>query len=413
MKVADFDAAFPDALWRDGGGVVIQQARVEAAATHVCRAALGLPTIPPLLDSMRRALSGVISGYGSELQTGFGLIALTGLYYRDWDLVAAATGGAPLGTELRPGQSFGADARGLARYLATAVRARLPGHVTAAMNEQRERFAKGIGDPRIPVIAAHVFARDLAVAHDPRDATRRWLGGEELELMAASVVDAVADGEDPRVMIFERWASELADETGIDLEVSLVGATADWNRNVKNDLLRARFDDLAIRAFVARRPPFERWERIVDPAVAAWLGAPERPETGARFRDLEELRLAHLPNRSWTYDLESLAYATDAQLAELRDIPAFRPHRFFQDDGRKLVEYLIAAVRSGASVGDVEPAWCDFLARRSPGTTPRIEGVLLRWRDMLTLQAAITCRIGKAPRGAAGAALRHAIADVR
>jgi hypothetical protein len=57
----------------------------------------------------------------------------------------------------------------------------------------------------------------------------------------------------------------------------------------------------------------------------------------------------------------------------------------------------------------IESAWFDFLARRSPATTPLLEGGELRWKHLLAIQSAITRRLGKADRGEVGPALRRAI----
>src|SRR5262249_51205378 len=91
----------------------------------------------------------------------------------------------------------------------------------------------------------------------------------------------------------------------------------------------------------------------------------------------------------------------------------FKPGKFFKDDGRKLARYLACAMKYGGTAEDVEPAWFDFLSRRSPATTPRIEAGDLHWKDLLAVQVAITYQIGKQPRGGAGLALRRAIAAAR
>src|SRR5262249_46968824 len=148
----------------------------------------------------------------------------------------------------------------------------------------------------------------------------------------------------------------------------------EWARHVERQ--RISLDDLVIQAFVARVPLLEGWERVVDPAVATWLGF-DVPGTDARFRDLALLsyggRMSH--HRGWEDTARTLAVGKfDSVLSSTGKSAAdFKPGKFFKDDGRKLARYLACAMKYGGTVEDVEPAWFDFLSRRSPATTPRIE----------------------------------------
>jgi hypothetical protein len=422
VKTAELDALFPDRVWTYARGEHAASTLIPATVTHLARAALGLPTEDVPRDAMLAAISETLrtNRWGEFVSPNWlGFMALCSAYLGDWDLVARCTGGKMLGTTVKT-KTFNLDARGLARHLAAAARSKLPAiKVAAAMNAMRDQFMQGtlVPDARVAPIAAGLFVRDLVIPSDDVVAvTRRWLDGEELELEPqTATVRAVADGEDPRVVIFERYAAELGDDFGIDREVGAVPAMDEWSRDVARE--RADLDDLAIRAFVARRPLFSRWELTIDPGIAGWLGAEPTRAIEQRFLDQKLLhyggQLAHVRG----FEDIAMALAVGNHEAVIRstgrDMTAFKPHRFFKDDGRKLLRYLATAIAQGGTVADVEPAWLDFLARRSPATTPRIEAGPLRWKQLLSIQAAITHVLGKGPRGEAGAALRRAIAAAR
>jgi hypothetical protein len=190
---------------------------------------------------------------------------------------------------------------------------------------------------------------------------------------------------------------------------------AEWSRDLARE--RAGLDDLAIRAFVARRPLFPRWELAIDPGIAGWLGAESTRAIEQRFLDQRLLHHGGMLSHVRGFEDIAMALAVGNHEAVIRstgrDMTAFKPGRFFKDDGRKLLRYIATAIAQGGTVADVEPAWVDFLARRSPATTPRIEAGPLRWAHLLSIQAAITHVLGKGPRGEAGAALRRAIAAAR
>ncbi len=420
MRWTELETRFPDLAWAPGQGAIVVRAHIPAVATHVARVALGLETRPIPREAIIETLADAVMFrrmFTAERQDDVwrGLMALIAALEADWDLVAACTGGAMLGSRVVAKKTFGDDNKGFARHLATAARARLPAtSVLAAMTEIRERFAgdANLPDERFAVIATRLFLRDIVVASDLVPATRAFLDGERLELEPAKAVNAVADGEDPRVKIFERFAAELADDAELTAAVAQETAAPGWSRDVERAHLP--LDDLAIRTYVARLPAFAGWERIVDPMVASWLGADCDPEQ--RFKDVALVvgRSMKL-DRGWDDAVKALAVGkTDAvrALTGWGGLPAFKPGRFFKDDGRKLLRYLAAAVFEGARAEDVMPAWLDFLARRSPRTTPRIERAELRWKHLLAIQSVITHRLGKLPRGDTGRALQRIVTGV-
>lgn len=412
MRWTEFDERFPDpeeihALPSRGPSVLRQW--VAAVATHEARLALGLSARPIPRESIRGVLAAAIEDRAllredayrplampPEVRPSKGLPALLALIAaaeKDWDAVAACTGGRALGTRVIIEKVFGGADIALARHLSTAARAQLPARqVLAAMRDVRTQFMAGtVDDPRLAVLATRLFVADIVAASDAVTATRAWLDGEEIEIIETRAIRAVADGEDPRVKIFERYAGELGDDAAIERELART-APADpepWHRYHHRE--REPFEDAVVRAWMARQPLPRDWEALVDPRVACWLGAESRAQISIdqRFRDLPGP-----PRRS----------STDAQ-------PAFKPGKFFKDDLRKLMRYLDAAIQVGARSEDVEPAWLDFLARRSPATTP-IGGEPLRWKFLLDLQATITHRIGNQPREHTGAALRRIVTGV-
>jgi hypothetical protein len=418
MKWQDIDTRFPDQVWPTG-----DDDRVQAAATHLARAALGLPTrsidreaiVAAVRQADRWAAYIIAGGRGGRFPNKVdenpvrGLLGLIAAQLGAWDEVALVTGDSALGTRLSAKKTFGADTRAFARQLATAVRSKLPPQgVITAMTEQRERFIADEADPRAVVIAASLFAREMCAAIDPIEATRRWLDSGEIEVPVARTVTAVADGEDHRVKIFERYAPELEDDE-IDRMIGNVQLVEEWGRWHHRE--RLPIDSLAIRAFVARRPLFENWAALVDPVVAVWLGADPTRAYEQRIKDGGLTSTSLDDDRHWDRPAKELAQGKpdDAMRFVKGTLPAFKPGQFFKDDGRKLLRYLANAMKSGASEADVEPAWFDFLARRSPKTTPLVETSALDWKNLLSVQAAITAQIGKRSPNQVGGALRKAI----
>jgi hypothetical protein len=391
---------------------------VTALATRATRIALGFAAKP----IERAELGAVIAAVSDDrfvLRDPLlsGLLALVAAIEKDWDGVATCTGKRTLGSRVASEKTFGEDVTGLARHLATAARAQLPARqVMPAMQEVRERFAAGtLADARVAVLAARLFVGDVVAAPDVVATTRAWLAGEEIEIVetAKAPVRAVADGEDPRIKIFERYADELGDDAAIDRGLALLDSVDQepWHRYLERQ--RVEIEDAVIRAWMARRRLPENWEALVDPVVANWLGCESRAQLSLdeRLRDLARRGYVStkVPRGEWERPAEGLG---TGEVRGVREAPPFKPGKFFKDDGRKLLEYIATALVVGAKAEDVEPAWLDFLARRSPATTPRIEEGTLHWKHLLAIQCALTHRLGKEPREATGAALQRIVTGV-
>ncbi len=423
MRWQDLERAYPTTPWPAapaGDRVSVAKRQLDAALTQLARVALGLEPRTLERDVLVAALEEAATTrivLRSATDPNPGVIALLAAHEQAWDIVAAATGGAMLPTRIQRKKTFPDSVGGLARHLAAAARARLPAaNVLAAMTDLREQLGADRIDGRIAVIAARVFVRDLACASDIVDATKRWLAGEALAIEAAPTPRAVADGEDARVMIFERYQPELSDDAAIDrdLRAALPATSEPWSRDVET--ARRAFDEAVIRSFVARRPLPDGWDTAVDPIVAAWLGTPASPAITRRLGDLAVLAGRSMKlDRGWDEPVKALAFGKPDRVAALTGggtLPAFAPGKFFKDDGRKLLRYLAAAILAGADAADVEPAWLDFLARRSPATTPMLERAQLRWWHLLAIQSAITHDLGKAPRETTGRALQRIVTGV-
>ena len=402
VKWQDLDAQFPASFVGD----------IDGAASHVARLALGLPvrgvTRDGVLHTVRQADNWSLKlNYDEDAWRG--MLALIAGYYGDWDLVGQVTGGDALGTRVLPKKTFGTNTRAFARHLATACARKLPAEQLAvAMAEQHQRFVDGASSPdgRAAAIAAHIYIRELAIVSDVSAATRGWLDGTFVLEAAAPAANAVADGEDARIKIFERYAPELEDGP-IDEAVAAVTAMRldeEWCNSHHRE--RIPLDDLAIQAFVARRELWPEWEATIDPAVAAYLGSPTRYTT-VRFGDIARVFSVAL-KRGTYWDELAWALATGASIEPAKTM-AWKPGRFFKDDARKLFTYLATAIKENASESDVMPAWLDFLARRSPQTTPIVEEGELHWKSLIAIQAVISHRIGKREPTQVGGELRRAI----
>ncbi|MBA2539005.1 MAG: hypothetical protein H0V17_05170 [Deltaproteobacteria bacterium] len=309
-------------------------------------------------------------------------------------------------------KTYGHDVIKLARHLAAVVHGKLPAtHAVSAITHARDMFRNSVNpaaDSRSIVLATQLFVRDILRAEDPTATTRAWLDGEQVEIEVTHHVKAPADGEDPRVKIFERYMPELSDDALLARHMQ--SGLEPWARDLEQE--RLRFDDLLIRAFVARLPLPDGWVPLADPAVAAWLGV-ETSATEPRFRDLGVLRSADRITDEWSDSLYALVGGTQARFRELAEggkLPKFKPGQFFKDDARKLIRYVASAIGNGAPSAAVLPAWHDFLSRCSPASTPRLTGerVALSWKHLLVIQSAIA-RLDGVARGEVGRALQHAV----
>jgi hypothetical protein len=416
---AEFDARFPEPAPvhqeppRAYGAYI--RSHVDALVTRAARRAFGLPAKPIERAVLYAVIEGAVGTQFVMRDPGTpGILALVAAIEKDWDGVAACTGRRVIGSRVVIAKTFGSDTTALARHLATAARSQLPARqVIAAMREVRERFLAGtMVDPRAGVLATRLFVGDIVAAPDVVAATRAWLAGEQIEIVdSAPPVKAVADGEDPRIKIFERYAGELGDDALIDRELAMIETTdhEPWHRYLERE--RGPIEDAVIRAWMARRRLPQGWEALVDPVVACWLGAESRAQLSPddRLRDLKMFGIWMRVGREWASPAQGLATGKNISGA---DGTGFKPGKFFKDDARKLLEYLALAVVGEARPEDVEPAWLDFLARRSPATTPRINEDPLRWKHLLGLQCAITHRLGKQPREQTGLALQRIVTGV-
>jgi hypothetical protein len=214
----------------------------------------------------------------------------------------------------------------------------------------------------------------------------------------------VAGGGDVRATIFERYLPELSDARALAAAEQLL----------RTDARSAAIDSAAVYRFVAREPLPDGWIDRVDPLVAELLGATvDRERRAASLADLKmRARLFRAVSNIPLAVPANLAHALIAQdgsailmITGRGALAAFRPGQIFGDDFRQLGRYLWSARHARAAPAEVEPAWFDFLARRSPRTS-RVE---LTWRDLLLYQRLITHELGGAALPEVGLALRAAI----
>jgi hypothetical protein len=428
MKREDLDARFPD---RPAPRVeptgTDRHFRVDLALSYLARRAVDLPAREP--ENVVRLAQDILQNpwafwrpsgklpTSAEQQDGIGIAALFATRAEDWDLVVRCTGLRPLGSRVHAKRDYDGNLTALVRHLATAVRARLPAtSVVVAMTRLRERFhANELVDPRIAIIATRIFV-ELAGEADPVDACLRWLAGESLELDARARPAAVADGDDPRVAIFERFAPELGNDAGLDAEVRRTLAETDERESYLRSTLIPRRDEAVIPAYLARRPLPAGWEALVDPLVAHWLGGdvgPDQLEAGrARLERTHHYRAKIQSNL--TRAIDALVLRNTAVIQHLFPVPSrkpFVPGVFFKDDAEKLLAYLGAAHDAGATTRDVEPAWWDFLARRTPKTAKAMRPGHLTWRHLLGL-AMVIHRLGGGDPKTSGRELQRTLTGV-
>lgn len=445
MKVEQIDARFPDQPYtrRLMQSPVETIGNVHEVLTILARRAIGLPASSLEARQVQWLLGDVkgrpsmywqrdpakrMSDIAAQEQEALGVFALLAAVAEDWDLVVQFTGGRPLGARVQAKRDHDGNLQGLARHIATATRARLPAaSLLPAMTRLRERFRDGTVKPdaRVAVIATGLFVR-LAGEPDPPAACRRWLAGESLELTAGDARPRIADGDDPRVAIFERYAPELTDDSRIDGELARVMSPEyqarflasveetervhgpDTARPMREHMMRAVIaarDEALIPAHLARRPLPDGWSARVDPLVAWWLGGEIEPAQAQAAREALAARyrafsLQIIPKL--TRAVDALVLGDTEQVRRLFPVPSrkpFVPGAFFKDDPEKLLAYLGAAITAGARRADVEPAWLDFLARRSPASSREMRHGELKWRHLLGLAAAIGSLGGGDPRG--------------
>jgi hypothetical protein len=345
-----------------------------------------------------------------DSQRWAGLLALIAGVFGEWDLVATMTGGA-LPSSVTGNPEFHDKTLLVARHFAVVARTRKTKHAAAAMDELRRRiqtggqgneFGTATFEVCVALTAARIYFERAVQAPNLVEAVRGWLAGDAL--VHEEPVVSIADGGDPRTTIFERFLPELSD--------AREHITA--RRLLEGDGKSAAVDSAAVLLYVAREPLPDGWPNRLDPIVAELLGAPIDPFS--RQASLADLKMRARNFRA----VSNIPLAVPANLAHAliaNDEPAilmitgrgtltaFRPREIFGDDFRLFGRYLLAAKKAKARPADVAPAWLDFLARRSPGTS-RLE---LTWRDLLLYQRIITVDLGGEQLGATGPALRAAI----
>lgn len=442
MRWTEIDQRIPARDWveseRHGASWQTLRAQTEALATHLAREVAGLPTAPIDREAARTAVGQayaqafMLFGFGARGTAATskhwkGMLGLLAAALGDHDLVALCTGGRALGVKVIASKAFGANTRGLARHLGTASRARLPpSHVEAAMAELRAGFAAdSLVDPRVALVAAHVFLHRIAGVADVPAACRAWLAGESLELPEGPAIQAVADGDDARATIFERYAAELSDETAVAHAYEFLRRPSRERAQDAKPFIHLWESHAATLLFVARRPLPDDWEGCVDPVIAHWLGG-QIPRASLAKRHREQA--AHARRLTAEGGLAEVSWLgrTDAAVLGLltgeaalvtamtggKPLTAFKPGKFFKDDFHKLVRYLAAGAAAQATRADVEPALLDFLSRRSPMTNGALRGGSLGWLHLLALASVVYGERGAAPPGEVGRALQRAVTGV-
>jgi hypothetical protein len=423
----DVDARFPEVAppsvpsrWEHAH--TDQRAYVEYLLTAFARRALGARTEPVDQTVARAAVEAAYRdafmtfGYGAggsprDGEYWKGVCTLLAAALSDPALVETCCGGKRLGAKVQRSKVYSKggdhDLRGLGRHLATAARARLPARdVEAAMIALRDTFLTDGGvDLRVPLVAGYVWFAHVAAVHEVEQAVRSWLHGERLGVAVVDASQTVADGDDPRVRVFEQFAERL--ETA--RQVALLEFETSSDAQVRAEEARmfrpAYATHCAIGVFLARQTLPEGWVRRVDPLVAEWLGADvARAEITQRQAEERKKQRAVSGRRevAWSvrrglaiYPAIRALYLEDAEsLAAFTgggELEAFRPGKLFKDDWRKLLRYVGAAsaasARTKVARTDVEPAWFDFLSRKA--TEP-----LMEWSELLAIQAVITVKVG-------------------
>jgi hypothetical protein len=402
---------------------------VEGALTHFARLVIGFDTGPvgdELANAVAQTSRNATQFTTARPESVRGTCALIAAALGDDSLVAFCSGGRTLGTRVVKSRVFEVDdldVGGLARHLATAARARLPpSRVRAAMEVLRDAFAADrLPDPRIALVATYVYFARVAALGGPDlvAAARTWLDGGTIDLPESTPVAGIADGEDPRVKIFELFAPQLTDEDELALQAEVFEHVAELHP-VRQTLESRLENNAAIYLFLARQPLPIDWQARVDPYVARWLGAEVSDESLGEHQDAlwkvhagfvkpVQIRAHVLRHLNVDPALRALHLGDSQTVAAYTGggtISTFRPGKYFHDDWRKLVRYLAAAREApGATRATVEPAWFDFLARpRSPR---------LSWTSLLVIQSVITVAIGRGAPSEVGIDLRHVLTGAR
>ncbi len=446
MTGADVDAKFPERTkpvvdsgsWKTSWK--LQREYVEYLLSHFARASLGLrvgeldrtTAVAAVTWAYHEAFMTFGYGAGGSTQDSEywkGVCALLGAALAAPDTVATCSGGKTLGAKVQRSKVYftptlGHDLRGLGRHLATAANARLPAsHVAAAMAPVREHFlADQLRDPRTALVAAYAWFAHVAIAPDIRAATTAWLEGKSLDLPEGTARQAVADGDDPRARIFEQFQQVLGSERASARQREAFTKFDPAHGFDHRVFQPEHTSDAATCMFLARHPLPAKWETMVDPFVAQWLGAkvtPAKLESRRKamqtlnrvYKDKKKVRAYVVRNLAFDPAIRALHLGDAATLCAFTGggtLAPFSPRKFFKDDWKKLLRYLGSAMKAPKSAkvtrADVEPAWFDFLSR------PQKRNVT--WSNLLALQAVISATIGGADPGAVGRELQLVLTGV-
>jgi hypothetical protein len=409
-----------------------QRAYLDALLACFARGAVGLDagTLDPatarsVIDTAYYDAPALFGDSAQDEEYGKSVCALLAAALADFQLVTTCTGGKTLGLKVQKTKIYRRssdghhDLRGLARHLATAARAKLPpSHAFAAMVPLREDFvADKLADPRVALVAAYAFFAHVAVlpADELRAACRAWLDGKPLDLHDGPALAAVADGEDPRTKIFERFAASLTSERTIAHYREEFEESSSY-RSDYDVFVPEHTSDAVTFLYVARQPLPQGWEARVDPHVVRWLGgevgdaalAARRREMVASnkaSRDPKRVRANVVNQLNVDPAIRALLVGDSKLLAAYTgggELSTFKPGKFFKDDWKKLVRYLGAAVQSKRSArADVEPAWFDYLSRE--------QTIRVSWSNLLALQAIITVEIAGGDANTVGRDLQRVV----
>jgi hypothetical protein len=315
----------------------------------------------------------------------------------------------PLGHKALPNRNNSANASALAYQLATAVAARAPSAcVAASMAGLRDAFIAGSSgyDPRLALVAAHLYLHQIAPVDDVPAACRVWLETGVLPQHQSQSTD------DVRIKVFEAHQQELADVGLLSRLSTNLAAAATFEPPTDS------FTASAVKLFVAGWTLPDGWERAVEPDARAWLGGSSTSAECELTRDkiAYRVRSAALSRRLAPHHkrdslIEALWLGQRPEVVALsgrKELAAFKPGKLFGGDARALVRYLAAAVEERARPADVADAWHAFLAGRPPFTYDTGHDYI-GWRHVAMLQSVITERLGGGSPADVGTQLRATI----
>lgn len=377
---------------------------IDNVLVYLARTVLGEPAHPFTESEVDEIL-----GARTPTSISRGMRALAAMCFGRWS-VAKQLLDKPLSTKPLPNRNNARDASALARQLGTAVEMRASSAcVAASMAGLRDAFIAGSSthyDPRLALVAAHLYLHQIAPADDVPAACRAWLETGVLPQHESHSTD------DIRVKIFEAHQPELADAGLLSRLSTNLAAAANFQPPTDS------FTASAVKLFVAGWTLPEGWERAVEPDARAWLGGASTPAECEQTRDKIAYRVrssAHsrrlAPHHKRDSLIEALWLGQRPEVVALsgrKELAAFKPGKIFGADARALVRYLAAAVEARARPADVADAWHAFLAGRPPFTA-NYGHDYIGWRHVAMLQSVITEQLGGGKPEDVGPALRATV----